>query len=44
MGQVPTCGEAHTQDGITGFDERLKHRLIGLRPGIGLHINAGAIV
>ena len=44
MGQVSAGGEAHAQDRITGFDERLKHRLIGLRPGIGLHIGIGAIV
>ena len=44
MGKVPACGEAHTQDGITRLDERLKYSLIGLRAGIGLHIGIGAIV
>ena len=39
---MAACIEAHPQDGVAGLDQRGEDALVGLRPGIGLHIGETA--
>jgi hypothetical protein len=42
MGQVAAGVEAHAQDGVAGLQKRLEHALVGLRPGVRLHVGMSA--
>ena len=38
MGQMPAFGQAHAHDRVARLEKSQKHRFVGRRPAMGLHI------
>ena len=43
VGQVSAGGERHAEDGVAGLQKREHHALVGLRPGVRLHVGERAV-
>src|SRR5690606_27415175 len=41
VGQVATVSKTHTQNGITGLEQRHEYRRVGLGTGMRLHVGVG---